>query len=46
MNVMAESLSLAGTDYLGTADYSETAELRKYLDSKNLIKFLYFVLDL
>lgn len=34
MNVMAESLIGSGTDYLGTADYSETSELRNYLDLK------------
>ena len=38
MNVMAESLIGSGTDYLGTADYPETSELRSYLDSKNFFK--------
>ncbi len=38
MNVIAEELSRQGTDYLGTADYSETAALRNYLDSKKLKK--------
>ena len=38
MNVMAESLIGSGTDYLGTADYTETSELRNYLDSKKLYK--------
>ncbi|MBK8981625.1 MAG: alanine racemase [Ignavibacteria bacterium] len=38
MNEMAETLSRLGTDYLGTADYTETASLRNYLDSKKLHK--------
>jgi len=38
MNVMAEELSRMGTDYLGTADYTETVSLRNYLDSKKFHK--------
>ncbi|MBS1517752.1 MAG: alanine racemase [Bacteroidetes bacterium] len=36
MNIVAEELARCGTDYLGTADYTETAELRNYLDSRKL----------
>ncbi|MBK8982548.1 MAG: alanine racemase [Ignavibacteria bacterium] len=45
MSEMAETLSRLGTDYLGTADYTETASLRNYLDSKTSIRFRYCVWD-